>query len=88
MQILSVFYYLFLTVIRLGLDIVYSSDEQAAIKALVFGTAWIFPSIVIMIFNFIYFHNMSKYTEFIESINSENFDLGTASLTNSDNSYN
>ncbi len=66
MQTLTVFYYLFLTLIRLILDVIYSTSRDEAIKTFVFATAWFFPSIVFMVFHFIYFHNLSKYTESLE----------------------
>jgi len=67
MQTIAVFYYLFLTLVRLFVDVIYSTNRDETIKTLVFSAAWLFPSIVMMVFHFIYFHNLSKYVELIES---------------------
>jgi len=72
MQTMAVFYYLFLTLVRLFVDIVYSINRDEAIKTFAFSIAWLFPSIVMMVFHFIYFHNLSKYVEFIENKSAAN----------------
>ncbi len=72
MQTIAVFYYLFLTLVRLFVDIIYSTNRDETIKILVFSAAWLFPSIVMMVFHFIYFHNLSKYIEFIENKSAAN----------------
>jgi hypothetical protein len=72
MQTIAVFYYLFLTLVRLFVDVIYSTNRDATIKTLVFSAAWLFPSIVMMVFHFIYFHNLSKYVEFIENKSAAN----------------
>jgi hypothetical protein len=72
MQTIAVFYYLFLTIVRLFVDIIYSTNRDETIKILAFSAAWLFPSIVMMVFHFIYFHNLSKYVEFIENKSAAN----------------
>jgi len=73
MKVLVAFYYLFLTLIRSAIDITYSATSEEAIKTFVFSTSWIFPSLVLMVFHFIYFYNLSKYTESLGK-NSAGFD--------------
>lgn len=62
---LAIVYYLFLNVVKLISTAVFKPDNFA--DAFIFGTAWLLPSLIIMVIHILYFVNLSKYNEELAS---------------------
>ena len=56
---LTVVYYLFPTIAKIVLD-------GSLLRVFIFNTAWLFPSIIILVFHLLYYLNISRYNETLE----------------------
>lgn len=56
---LAVFYYLFITVMNIVANLLFDPGNFA--KYFAFSTAWLLPSIVLMVFHILYFVNINRY---------------------------
>jgi hypothetical protein len=59
MVALVIFYYLFITVMNIVANLLFDPGNFA--KYFAFSTAWLLPSIVLMVFHILYFVNINKY---------------------------
>jgi len=63
---LTVIYYLFPTVANILIDIAFNTDSSSVLELFVFQTAWLFPSIILLVFHMLYYFNINKYNELLE----------------------
>ena len=66
---LAVFYYLFVTITQLFAGAVFK--PATFLQDFVKGTAWLFPSVILMVVHILYFVNISKYNELLDTAKSE-----------------
>ena len=63
---LTIVYYLFPTVSDILISISFNTDGASALRLFVFKTAWLFPSIIVLVFHMLYYVNINKYNELLE----------------------
>jgi len=63
---LTIVYYLFPTVANILVDLAFNTDNSSALRLFVFQTAWLFPSIIVLVFHMLYYININKYNEMLE----------------------
>jgi hypothetical protein len=63
---LTIVYYLFPTVANILVDLAFNTDSTSALQLFVFQTAWLFPSIIVLVFHMLYYVNINKYNEMLE----------------------
>lgn len=63
---LTILYYLFPTVADIIISIAFNNDGASALSLFVFKTAWLFPSVIVLVFHMIYYVNINKYNELLE----------------------
>jgi hypothetical protein len=68
MTTLAVVYYLFVTIAQIFATAIFKSSEFT--QEFIFLSAWLFPSIIIMVVHILYFVNIGKYNQTLESNNS------------------
>lgn len=68
---LTVVYYLFPTVSDILISISFNTDGASALRLFVFKTAWLFPSIIVLVFHMLYYMNINKYNELLEDSNKQ-----------------
>lgn len=66
---LTIVYYLFPTVSDILISISFNTDGASALRLFVFKTAWLFPSIIVLVFHMLYYVNINKYNELLEESN-------------------
>jgi hypothetical protein len=59
MTIMAVFYYLFVTVVQIFAGAIFKPETFS--KDFVFLTAWLLPSIILMVIHILYFNNLGVY---------------------------
>jgi|LakMenEpi03Aug12_release.lakeMendotaPanAssembly.Ray.scaffolds.fasta_scaffold26453_6 hypothetical protein len=64
MVALVIFYYLFITVMNIVANLLF--DPGGFAKYFAFSTAWLLPSIVLMVFHILYFVNVNRYNVELE----------------------
>ena len=64
MQILAICYYLFYTIFKILIEMY--SNKQELIRMLIFSSAWILPSIVLLIIHLMYLQNLDTYNKELE----------------------
>jgi hypothetical protein len=62
---LTVLYYLFPTVAKIVIDTAAATNETF-LRTFIFNSAWLFPSIIILVFHLLYYLNIGKYNETLE----------------------
>jgi len=62
---ITVVYYLFGTVVNLMGAALFNPDEF--VDAFAFGTLWLLPSVIILVFHIFYYINLNKYNKEVES---------------------
>lgn len=67
---LTVLYYLFPTIAKIVIDTAAATNETF-LRTFIFNAAWLFPSIIILIFHLLYYLNISKYNETLEEAQSQ-----------------
>ena len=63
---LTIVYYLFPTLSDILISISFNTDGASALRLFVFKTAWLFPSIIVLVFHMLYYVNINKYNELLE----------------------
>jgi NADH:ubiquinone oxidoreductase subunit 5 (subunit L)/multisubunit Na+/H+ antiporter MnhA subunit len=63
---LTIVYYLFPTISDILISISFNTDGASALRLFVFQTAWLFPSIIVLVFHMLYYVNINKYNELLE----------------------
>jgi hypothetical protein len=63
---LTIVYYLFPTVSNILVDLSFNTEGASALKLFIFQTAWLFPSIIVLVFHMLYYMNIKKYNEMLE----------------------
>ena len=76
---LTIVYYLFPTVSNIIIDIAFNTGDLEVLELFVFQTAWLFPSIIVLVFHMLYYVNINKYNELLEE--SQNNPQATAQST-------
>lgn len=68
---LTIVYYLFPTVANILIDLAFNTNNTSALQLFVFQTAWLFPSIIVLVFHMLYYVNINKYNEMLEESQSQ-----------------
>jgi hypothetical protein len=63
---LTIVYYLFPTISNILIDMAFNTGEESLLRIFVFQTAWLFPSIILLVFHMLYYVNINKYNELLE----------------------
>jgi hypothetical protein len=67
MTILAVVYYLMVTFIQIFSNAIFK--PETFVRTFIFLSAWLLPSIILMIIHILYFSNLAKYNQEIEAKN-------------------
>lgn len=59
---LTVVYYLFPTLSKIVIDAAFG-DAASFLRTFIFNSAWLFPSIIFLVFHLLYYMNINKYNE-------------------------
>lgn len=59
---LTVVYYLFPTLSKIVIDAAFG-DATSFLRTFIFNAAWLFPSIIFLVFHLLYYMNINKYNE-------------------------
>lgn len=66
---LTAVYYLFITFMQIFATAIFKSENFA--RDFVFLSAWLFPSIILLVVHILYYNNLNKYNQELESGNLE-----------------